>query len=488
MHAPEGSFSRHRPTQSLVAVLICLVPVLAYLRTRTWISDDLAQPVALTTWRPFGGSHFTVAADTFWLKWPFMIVVNQLGFSRLAVAGLVAIFLLIMGLAYLAIVALAGRRTSPFAAWASLLWLWSLPPFFIYAITDTAGRNLEITLGVLATYGLGAAVARSSSVGMVVMSLAIAALLVHDPFSVLYLVVSLVPLTRRGWRAFVWLMGCVLVAEGVAIGLRRTLRWSGVIIGERPFALTPVGQFGARAREVSRWVQSFAGFRDGRLPGWPGRLTQITSVVAALLIVAVLVEVVWTRRGQQLPAIGVALILVTVAAFVFYRGASGSARYLTPVFVGVVLILASATNKWLRILVIVTGLLSAVTPVATWNDRPIGNAFERDLQRVIQQRNLTVGYGDYWHAQVISYFSATRIRALSVTCHGHEFARDVTFADDRQFERSADRMFFVYRPTTMGTCTIDDVRKQFGDATSELPVSDDAIVLLFDHDISGNLR
>ena len=488
MHAPEGSFSRHRPTQSLVAVLICLVPVLAYLRTRTWISDDLAQPVALTTWRPFGGSHFTVAADTFWLKWPFMMVANQLGFSRLIVAGLVVIFLLIMGLAYLAIVVLAGRRTSPFAAWASLLWLWSLPPFFIYAITDTAGRNLEITLGMLGAYGLGAAVARSSRVGAVAMSLAIAALLVHDPFSVLYLVVSVLPLWRRGWRRFVWLAGCVLAAEGVAIGLRRTLRWSGVIIGERPFELTPAGQFGARVRELSRWVQSFAGFRNGRLPGWPGRLTQIISVMAALLAVAVLVEVAWRRRGRQLPAIGVALILVTMAAFVYYRGASGSARYLTPLFVGVALILASATNKWLRVLVIVTGLLSAVTPLTTWNDRPIGNAFERDLQRVIEQRSLTVGYGDYWHAQVVTYFSSTRVRALSVTCHGHEFARDVTFADDRQFERSAIRMFFIYRPTTMGTCSIEDVRTQFGDFTNEVRVSDDAIVLLFDHDISGNLR
>jgi hypothetical protein len=184
----------------------------------------------------------------------------------------------------------------------------------------------------------------------------------------------------------------------------------------------------------------------------------------------------------------VALILVTMTAFVLYQGASGSARYLTPVFVGVALILASATNKWLRILVIVTGLLSAVTPLVTWNDRPVGNAFERDLQRVIEQRNLTVGYGDYWHGQVVTYFSSTRVRALSVTCHGHEFARDVTFADDRQFERSADRMFFVYRPTTMGTCSVGDVRKQFGAPTGEVPVSDDAIVLLFDHDISGNLR
>jgi hypothetical protein len=488
MHAPEGSFSRHRPTQSLVAVLICLVPVLAYLRTRTWISDDLAQPVALTTWRPFGGSHFTVASDTFWLKWPFMIVVNQLGFSRLAVAGLVAIFLLIMGLAYLAIVALAGRRTSPFAAWASLLWLWSLPPFFIYAITDTAGRNLEITLGVLAAYGLGAAIVRSSRVGLVAMSLAIAALLVHDPFSVLYLVVSLLLVWRRGWRGFVWLTGCLLAAEGVAIGLRRTLRWSGVIIGERPFELTPAGQFGVRTREISRWVQSFTGFRDGRIPGWPGRVTQVTSLMVALLVVAVLVEVVWRRGGRQLPAIGVALILVTLAAFVLYRGASGSSRYLTPVFVGVALILASATNKWLRILVIVTGLLAAITPLATWNDRSVGNAFERDLQRVIQQRNLTVGYGDYWHAQVVTYFSSTRIRVMSVTCLGHEFARDVTFADDRQFERSADRMFFVFRPTTMGTCTLDDARTQFGTATEEVRVTDDAIVVVFDHDISGNLR
>jgi hypothetical protein len=488
MHAPEGSFSRHRPAQSLIAVLICLVPVLAYLRTRTWISDDLAQPVALTTWRPFGGSHFIVAADTFWLKWAFMIVVNQLGFSRLAVAGLVAIFLLIMGLAYLAIVAWAGRRTSPFAAWASLLWLWSLPPFFVYAITDTAGRNLEITLGVLAAYGLGVAIVRSSRVGLVAMSLAIAALLVHDPFSVLYLVVSLLPVWRRGWRGFVWLAGCVLAAEGVAVGLRRVLRWSGVVIGERPFELTSAGQFGARAREISRWVQSFAGFRDGRLSGWPGRLTQVTSAIVALLVVAVLVEVVWRRCGRRLPSIGVALILVTVAAFVVYRGASGSARYLTPVFVGVALILASATNKWLRILVIVTGLISAVTPLVTWNDRPVGNAFERDLQRVIEQRNLTVGYGDYWHAQVVTYFSSTRVRALSVTCHGHEFARDVTFADDRQFERSDDRMFFIFRPTTMGTCSVEDVRTQFGVATGEVPVSDDAIVLLFDHDISGNLR
>jgi hypothetical protein len=468
--------------------MICLVPVLAYLRTRTWISDDLAQPVALTTWRPFGGSHFTVAADTFWLKWPFMIAANQLGFSRLAVAGLVAIFLLIMGLGHLAIVAWAGRRTSPFAAWASLLWLWSLPPFFVYAITDTAGRNLEITLGVLAAYGLGAAIARSSWVAVVAMSLAIAALLVHDPFSVLYLVVSLLPVWRRGWRGFAWLTGCILAAEGVAIGLRGTLRWSGVSIGERPFELTPTAQFVARAREISRWVESFAGFRYGRVSGWPGHLTQVTSLIVALLVVAVLVEVLWRRRGRQLPAIGVALILVTMAAFVFYRGASGSARYLTPVFVGVALILASATNKWLRILVIVTGLLSAVTPLITWNDRPVGNAFERDLQRVIEQRNLTVGYGDYWHGQVVTYFSSTRVRALSVTCHGHEFARDVTFADDRQFERSADRMFFVYRPTTMGTCTIDDVRNQFGTPTGEVPVSDDAIVLTFDHDISGSLR
>lgn len=488
MHAPEGSFSRHRPTQSVVAVLICLVPVLAYLRTRTWISDDLAQPVALTTWRPFGGSHFTVAADTFWLKWPFMVVMNQLGFSRLAVAGLVAIFLLIMGLAYLAIVALSGRRTSPFAAWASLLWLWSLPPFFSYAITDTAGRNLEITLGVLAAYGLGAAIARSSWVGVVAMSLATAAMLVHDPFSVLYLVVSMLLVWRKGWRGFVWLTGCIVASEGVAIGLRRTLRWSGVIIGERPFALTPARQFGARFREIGRWMWSFAGFRDGRLPAWPGRLTQVTSVIVALLVVAVLVEVAWRRRGRQLPAIGVALILATMVAFVLYRGASGSARYLTPVFVGMTLILASATNKWLRILVIVTGLLSAVTPLATWNGRPVGNAFERDLQRVIEQRNLTVGYGDYWHAQVVTYFSSTRVRALSVTCRGHDFARDVTFADDRQFERAADRMFFVFRPTAMGTCTLDDVRSQFGDSTDVVHVSDDAIVLVFDHDISGKLR
>jgi hypothetical protein len=488
MHAPEGSFSRHRPTQSLVAVLICLVPVLAYLRTRTWISDDLAQPVALTSWRPFGGSHFTVAVDTFWLKWPFMVAMNQLGFSRLAIASLVAIFLLIMGFAYLAIVALAGRRSSPFAAWASLLWLWSLPPFFIYAITDTAGRNLEITLGVLAAYGLGAAIARSSWAGLVAMTLAIAALLVHDPFSVLYLVVSLLLVRHRGWRGFVWLAGCAVAAQGVAIALRRVLRWSGVIIGERPFELTPAGQFGARAREISRWVQSFAGFRDGRLAGGPGRLTQVTSVIAALLVMAVLVEVMWRRRGRQLPAVGVALILVTLAAFMFYRGASGSARYLTPVFVGVALILASATNKWLRILVIVSGVLSAAAPLATWNDRPVGNAFERDLQRVIEQRNLTVGYGDYWHAQVVTYFSSTRVRAMSVTCLGHEFVRDVTFADDRQFERSANRMFFIFRPTTMGTCTIDDVRTQFGEFTSQLAVSDDAIVLLFDHDISANLR
>ena len=211
-------------------------------------------------------------------------------------------------------------------------------------------------------------------------------------------------------------------------------------------------------------------------------------MIVALLVVAVLVEVAWRRRGRQLPAIGVALILATMVAFVLYRGASGSARYLTPVFVGMTLILASATNKWLRILVIVTGLLSAVTPLATWNGRPVGNAFERDLQRVIEQRNLTVGYGDYWHAQVVTYFSSTRVRALSVTCRGHDFARDVTFADDRQFERAADRMFFVFRPTAMGTCTLDDVRSQFGDSTDVVHVSDDAIVLVFDHDISGKLR
>jgi hypothetical protein len=488
MRAGEGSSSRHRPTQSLVAVLVCLVPALAYLRTRTWISDDLAQPIALTTWRPFGGSRFTVAADTFWLKWPFMVITNQLGFSRLTVAGLVGVFLLIMGMAYLAIVALAGRRTSPVAAWASLLWLWSLPPFFLYAITDTSGRNLEITVGVLAAYGLGVAVRRCSNAAMLLMTLAVAAMLVHDPFSLLYMVMPLLVVWARGWRAYAWLAGCAVAAEGIAVACRRFLRWTGVAIGERPFELTPFNQFGARVREIGRWIRSFAGFRDGGLPGWTGRLTQATSVIMALLILAVVIEAIYRRKGRQLPAIGGSLIAVTVGAFVLYRGASGSARYLTPVFVGAALILASATNKWLRILVSVAGLLSAVTPLATWNDRPVGNAFERDLQRVIEQRNLTVGYGDYWHAHVVTYFSATKVRALSISCIGHQFARDVTFADDRQFERSADRMFFVFRPTTMGTCTLDDVRTQFGATTEQVRVTDDAIVLVFDHDISANLR
>jgi hypothetical protein len=488
MRVGEGSSSRHRPTQSLVAVLVCLVPALAYLRIRTWISDDLAQPVALTTWRPFGGSRFTVAADTFWLKWPFMVITNQLGFSRLTVAGLVGVFLLIMGLAFLAIVGLAGRRTSPFTAWASLLWLWSLPPFFLYAITDTSGRNLEITVGVLAAYRLGSAVRSCSNWAMLVMTLAVAAMLVHDPFSLLYLVVPMLLVWHRGWRGYAWLAGCAAAAEGVAIACRRLLRWMGVAIGERPFSLTPVNQIGARSREIGRWLRSFAGFRDGRLLGWPGRLTQLTSVIMALLVLAVVVEVLFRRKGRQLPSIGAALIGVTIAAFVLYRGASGSARYLTPVFVGVALILASATNRWLRRIIIVTGLLAVITPLATRNDRPVGNAFERDLQRVIEQRELTVGYGDYWHAQVVTYFSSTRIRAMSVTCLGHEFARDVTFADDRQFERSADRMFFVFRPTTMGTCTLDDVRSQFGAVTEEVRVTDDAVVLVFDHDISNSLR
>jgi hypothetical protein len=393
-----------------------------------------------------------------------------------------------MGLAFLAIVAFAGRRTSPFAAWASLLWLWSLPPFFLYAITDTSGRNLEITVGVLAAYGLGVAVRRCSNRAMLIMTLAVAAMLVHDPFSLLYLVVPILLVWHRGWRGYAWLAGCAVAAEGVAIACRRLLRWVGVAIGERPFALTPFNQIGARLREIGRGLRSFGGFRDGQLPGWSGRLTQLTSVIMALVVLAVIVEVLYRRKGRQLPAIGVALIAVTIAAFLLYRGASGSARYLTPVVVGVALILASATNRWLRGLVIVTGLLAVVTPLATWNDRPVGNAFERDLQRVIEDRNLTVGYGDYWHAQVVTYFSSTRIRAMSVTCLGHEFARDVTFADDRQFERSADRMFFVFRPTTMGTCTLDDVRSQFGPVADEVRVTDDAIVLIFDRDISSNLR
>jgi hypothetical protein len=49
-------------------------------------------------------------------------------------------------------------------------------------------------------------------------------------------------------------------------------------------------------------------------------------------------------------------------------------------------------------------------------------------------------------------------------------------------------MFFVFRPTTMGTCTLEDARTQFGAATEEVRVTDDAIVLVFDHDISNTLR
>jgi hypothetical protein len=477
---------------SILLAVACSAPLIWGLRWRTWVSDDLAQSVALTTWRPFGGSHFLVGADTFVLKWPFMVLANQVGMSRTVVAGLVGFFIAAMGVCFLRIGAAAEDRPSS-RGWAGWLWMCSLPPFFLFGITDTAGRNVEITLGFLLAVWLGNAAVHHRTVRvvalLVALVVAIAALQVHDPYSLLFVPAALVPARRGGRRAIGIVIASIVGAAILAAVGRRCLGGMGVSIIRRPFRLTPRTELHSRVREAWRWIRAFGGFGDGEVAGWVGVVTKVTTVCMVVLIVATVVETLRRRKANDLLILGSLLSFETVGAFLLYRDANGAARYLTPLFVGLALMLASAGGRALRISIAAVALISVVTPLKTWTKTHAdGNQLERDIQHEIEKRNLTVGYANYWHGQVVTYFTAGKIRALSVGCSDHVYLHDPIFTDDRQYERSAPRMFFLYRPKEMMPCTVGDVETQFGTPDETVDITDDAILLVYERDIRESLR
>ncbi|HEX7096226.1 MAG TPA: hypothetical protein VF183_10110, partial [Acidimicrobiales bacterium] len=116
------------------------------------------------------------------------------------------------------------------------------------------------------------------------------------------------------------------------------------------------------------------------------------------------------------------------------------------------------------------------------------NAGDLAVVAELKERGLVRGYGDFWNANLITYFGDGELDVLPVTCNGGTSVPFVWFVDRSRFEdRGRPRSFYIAedRPD-LTACSGDDATTQFGPPIDTF-VAGGRTILVFDYDIGERL-
>ncbi|HSX04852.1 MAG TPA: hypothetical protein VLF69_00040 [Candidatus Saccharimonadales bacterium] len=107
----------------------------------------------------------------------------------------------------------------------------------------------------------------------------------------------------------------------------------------------------------------------------------------------------------------------------------------------------------------------------------------------LKSRGLKKGYANYWQADINTYLSNDAISFLPSLCSPE--GKVTTFhwlIDNARFSQPTSRSFFLYDPDipNPATCTISQVKDQFGKPAQVLSIADKT-VLIYNYDIASKL-
>lgn len=524
------------PTLLVVALVAARHPRTVY------TSDSVAQQSILRTWLDVGHHVTYVPPDTWLLKLPVYLVLENLPLSPqqrilAAVVSLNAICFVLLGVgAYL---------LAPAARWyqvtVPLLWLAALGGGIAGNRMLPNYRNLELGLcflllglaarflgrpgGTVPSAGQGAnrsAGARAAITVAVVLGLAVFWL--DDPYFAL-LVAAPLGVASLGWWALhrwwwqrpgdvasrhLWLGATVLGSVVLHPVLAAAAGAVGVRIGDSGRMLAPSLAAGL---DHVRLLAPGAGVQLGvdRWDGDPLRTaTQVLllATLAGLLAASLLLGRHGWRTRRLLPFfVGLHWPLVVAAYLVsWYAQDIRTSRYLVLIVYDVAIAAAMLAPRMRTERVLAGRALAAVPPLlaltavlgaagqlraAVDADRRPSPLLEQQAQlvRAVQRAGPVKGYAPFWSANISSYLAGGGRTAVELVCSDHRLATRQWLSDTARLDRPAGSTFLVWVPDalTLRGCPAGTRDAQLGAPSSVLPAGGGSQVLVYPYDIADRL-
>lgn len=460
-------------------------------------SDDVAQLLAVRSWRLSGMSRFYVGSDTLLLRSPLtwlvdLVVAPGPGQLRLLTGVL-------CGLTALAAVAAVrwlsgGSRVVGLVGCLAAGWALSNPGV-AEAIGRPLVRNIELGLAIVGLVALDRLVQRRPgrpALVLAAVAVALSALLWDDPYltylvAVPAAVVCLLSaaIARSGWRAMVALSLVVGIAGSRALdGLAGLAR---VQVLEAPIRLLDGRDFDDARRGVIDQAPLALGVSRrpeagvGALAAWGNRLALVVLLaVAAVTAVAVL------RRWRELP-VGSAVALLLVPLPLIGWVASSNVLYdyswrylvLTPFALAMLVPTALAAVPPRRRVVVAAVVGTTLLVAASANLQLAGHrvacgdrctpapaaakqADDHVLAEALRPAGVTKLFAPYWRANIATYQTGGDVKAVAVTCEEGRVVARRWLITEATYSAATAVSHLLFEAGTVAGCERLAVEQQLG--------------------------
>jgi hypothetical protein len=524
----------------IVAVALVGMTMLAYHLHWAYNSDDVSQQVITQQTTQHGLGDIYVPQNTYVLKVPIYLVVDQLfPLSRLTILltgffiNAINIVLIFFALRYF-LKLIFGRLYKPHYFYLAFLFLSSLSaPLFIYAMRNYNSRTFEVGLFLALLMYLSKLLrndlkyVRGSAkltIGLLIAATGIFFLNDYYFLITLFITAGVTGFwlyIHNGEKSYKWVPPLIVMGGGVVlfellVALAQSAGWH---IDKRPLSFVPIDML--IPHEINMGIRSVLGLNGADMFEMVTRKTIAVAAVnlLSLGIVGYGMRAVYKLKLKSPESVFLfALPIVVFVAYIIGVGSYDiySSRYLILLpFLGGLFITAAfidARNNRLRgifvAVICVTILANLFTSVDTgFNDyryrtqHPNShNAISESIITAAAQHHLHKGYATFWEANITTYLSNKQLNVIPVIC-GQDSTRFFKWlVNDNVLTAEADKSFMVlssvpdsgpeeYGPDVGSgyACDGQKIMSQFGRPTESIQLSPYSVMYVYNYDIGSRL-
>lgn len=112
------------------------------------------------------------------------------------------------------------------------------------------------------------------------------------------------------------------------------------------------------------------------------------------------------------------------------------------------------------------------------------NANNLTIASVLQDNNVSKGYGHNWDNSINSYLSDNHLKIIRIEC----FTKIYWLMDDGNELIQASKTFYIYNTKYSQNCSQDQVFAHLGDPSKIIPIDNEITVFIYDYDIGNRFN
>jgi len=519
-------------------LFIVFLNLLLTQKIRPFNSDDVSWQTILLTWRPFSHQKaFMGSKDNFLINAPFIYILDLIfGIKRSTIFIISTLFAFINYICFFIAARYFLSKTNKkvkASSYVPLLWLASFGFGFSELFLNPNWRSAQLGITflffVLASKIYFKEINPLKSKKNIILSFLVinfAALLVYSDNYFLYF--TLVPIfiiyfglfiIKRTNKIGLYISALSIVYVILAARILRTIMARVGLFTPGPLLVVPaitslktIKQNLSSAYVSLRYILGIVN-NQLTVTKWSYSRDVFNTLVLLTVILLVITKIIQSRQAilKWLKSLDIdysvfivsLLTIVIVADFISYflvdKGNSNSYRYLIILVYSSIIMMSLLMSKigklkYLLLFILLSATVLNITNLYSLyrtdsqNNSHSANYNNYQLINIIKANKLSIGYANYWNANINTYLSAGKVKFLPVACVRGVSKKDYLLINGHNFNLNASRSFYIVQPslTSPVSCSTTQVQRQFGKPLKTIYFNA-KYIMIYNHNLASEM-